>query len=60
MGHLFQPFSRGEVKPGKQGLGLGLYISSEIAVAHGGKLTVTSSSEETVFTLIMASDRPVN
>jgi signal transduction histidine kinase len=60
MERLFHPFSRGEVKPGKQGLGLGLYISSEIALAHGGKLTVTSSAEETVFTLIMASDRPVN
>ncbi|RYY52269.1 MAG: GAF domain-containing sensor histidine kinase, partial [Chitinophagaceae bacterium] len=36
MHRLFQPFSRGEGKGNKQGLGLGLYIASEIASAHGG------------------------
>jgi signal transduction histidine kinase len=50
MERLFQPFSRGEVKPGQQGLGLGLYISLEIAKAHGGRLSVMSTSEETRFT----------
>lgn len=50
---LFQPFSRGDVKPGQQGLGLGLYISSEIAHAHGGTLTVCSTDESTCFTLQM-------
>lgn len=29
--------------------GLGLYIASEIARAHGGTLTVTSSAAETTF-----------
>jgi signal transduction histidine kinase len=58
MERLFQPFSRGEVKPGKQGLGLGLYIASVIAIAHGGKLDVTSTADETVFTLWMPSVRP--
>jgi sigma-B regulation protein RsbU (phosphoserine phosphatase) len=48
---LFQPFFRQEVRPNQQGLGLGLYICSEIARAHGGAITVTSSSEETRFTL---------
>jgi len=52
---LFQPFSRGEIKPGQQGLGLGLYISSEIAKAHGGKLEVSSTDEETIFTLHIPS-----
>lgn len=48
---LFHPFSRGEVKPGQQGLGLGLYIAAEIARAHGGKLEVTSDQTATCFTL---------
>lgn len=47
---LFQPFFRGEVRSGQQGLGLGLYIASEIARAHGGTLDVTSTREETRFT----------
>jgi signal transduction histidine kinase len=53
MEHLFQPFSRGEVEPGQQGLGLGLYIASEIARAHGGTLNVKSTDNETCFTLRM-------
>jgi signal transduction histidine kinase len=53
MERLFQPFTRGEVRPNQQGLGLGLYIASEIARAHRGTLTVSSSSEETRFTLRM-------
>jgi signal transduction histidine kinase len=48
---LFQPFSRASARPGQQGLGLGLYIASEIARAHDGSLTVASSEEETRFTL---------
>jgi signal transduction histidine kinase len=47
--NLFKPFSRGEVKPEQGGLGLGLYISSEIARAHGGTLNVTSNDERTSF-----------
>ena len=50
---LFQPFERGAVRPSLQGLGLGLYISSEIARAHGGTLSVESGPEETVFTFRM-------
>lgn len=51
--HLFQPFARGRIRPGLKGLGLGLYISSEIASAHGGSLAVESSPEETRFSLRM-------
>jgi len=50
---IFHPFSRGEVKPGQQGLGLGLYIAAEIARAHGGMLDVISTVEETRFTFTM-------
>jgi phosphoserine phosphatase RsbU/P len=53
MARLFQPFARGDVRREQQGLGLGLYIASEIARAHGGKIDVTSSAEETCFTFSM-------
>lgn len=48
---LFQPFFRGNGRASNQGLGLGLYIASEIARAHGGQIAVASSKEETRFTL---------
>ncbi|MEO8018674.1 MAG: GAF domain-containing sensor histidine kinase [Pseudomonadota bacterium] len=51
MARLFSPYERGAVRPSQQGLGLGLYIASEIARAHDGTLTVTSTPEETRFTL---------
>jgi len=51
MDRLFQPFSRGEVEPNQKGLGLGLYIASEIANAHSGTLKVSSTPVKTYFTL---------
>lgn len=53
MGRLFQPFFRGNTGEKSQGLGLGLYIASEIAKAHGGKLSVASDDTETCFTFCM-------
>jgi signal transduction histidine kinase len=50
---LFLPFSRGSVRPSQQGLGLGLFIASEVAKAHGGTLDVQSSAEQTRFTFRM-------
>ncbi len=50
---LFQPFFRGEPGPRREGLGLGLHIASEIAKAHGGRLTVASNATETRFTFTM-------
>ena len=37
-------------------LGLGLYIASEIAKAHGGRIDVVSGSYETRFTFVMPID----
>jgi signal transduction histidine kinase len=53
MDRLFQPFYRVSDQDAPQGLGLGLYIASEIARAHGGNIDVTSSPEETRFTFRM-------
>ena len=46
---IFEPFSQGRENRG--GLGLGLFITKQIARAHGGDLFVTSSPERTSFTL---------
>jgi sigma-B regulation protein RsbU (phosphoserine phosphatase) len=58
MDRLFQPFTREDVRPSKQGLGLGLYISAEIARAHGGSLTVSSDDAETRFTFVIPATAP--
>ena len=50
---LFKPFVRASAKANLEGLGLGLYISSEIAKAHKGTLLVTSTPDETRFTFRM-------
>ncbi|WP_036602321.1 GAF domain-containing sensor histidine kinase [Olivibacter sitiensis] len=51
MEHLFKPFSQGERKKDKKGLGLGLYIASEIVRAHGGSIEAHSTDEQTCFTI---------
>lgn len=60
MERLFQPFYRGEVRASLNGLGLGLYIASQIAEAHGGRLSATSDEKQTMFTLVMPDRRPDN
>ncbi|WP_262506229.1 GAF domain-containing sensor histidine kinase [Salegentibacter mishustinae] len=50
---LFEPFYRIEGEEPKQGLGLGLYIASEIAKAHEGNINVKSTDKETVFSFVM-------
>ncbi len=50
---LFKPFFRAGHQSSQEGLGLGLYIVSEIARAHGGTIGVTSTPERTCFTLRM-------
>lgn len=53
---LFEPFARGSAGTSTQGLGLGLYISAEIARAHGGTLDAVCDVGRTTFTFKM----PVN
>jgi signal transduction histidine kinase len=49
---LFEPFSRGHSDRSPLGLGLGLYIVRQVAIAHGGTVDVASKAETgTVFTL---------
>ncbi|WP_308737929.1 GAF domain-containing sensor histidine kinase [Rhizobium sp. TH2] len=50
---LFEPFSQSADNAPQVGLGLGLYIASEIAKAHGGQLNAHSTPEKTRFTLTM-------
>lgn len=57
-GQLFQPFFRGAARPSRNGLGLGLFIASEIAKAHGGTLEVSSAADETRFTFTMPRAAP--
>jgi signal transduction histidine kinase len=54
---LFLPFFRASPQTTQGGLGLGLYIASMIAKAHGGTLSVVSSAPETRFTFRMPLDR---
>ena len=54
---LFLPFFRGDVRPSRNGLGLGLFIASEIAKAHDGTIEVSSSDEETCFMFTMPRQR---
>ena len=49
--HLFQPYSRPNASTPQAGLGLGLYIASQIAQSHGGHLHVASTAQSgTLFT----------
>ncbi|WP_034920877.1 PAS domain-containing sensor histidine kinase [Erythrobacter sp. SD-21] len=50
---LFQPFFRAETRPSRNGLGLGLFIVSEVAKAHDGTIDVSSTDRETRFTFRM-------
>ncbi|WP_298968733.1 PAS domain-containing sensor histidine kinase [uncultured Roseobacter sp.] len=50
---LFEPFTRAEVMKSQNGLGLGLFIAQQIALGHGGTLTVRSDEAETEFRLTL-------
>ncbi|MFP2902163.1 response regulator [Corallococcus sp. 4LFB] len=56
---LFDPFHRARTGAhAPSGLGLGLFISHQIARGHRGGLTVTSDAERTVFTLTLPRGGP--
>ena len=54
---LFQPYFRASGRQDQGGLGLGLYIASEIARAHGGTLSVDSARGETRFVFSLPANR---
>jgi len=56
--HLFQPFNHVGTEAVQAGLGLGLYIASEIARSHAGLLSVSSTAAATVFTLKVPAGPP--
>ena len=53
LAYIFEPFCRGSdgAPANSGGLGMGLYIASEIAKAHHGAIDVTSENRQTVFTV---------
>lgn len=59
MSHIFDPLKRGVSREDSHengGLGLGLYIVSEIAKAHGGEIEAHSRGGETTFVLRLPRD----
>lgn len=56
---LFQPYSRPATDTPQAGLGLGLYIASQIALSHNGRLSVLSDElQGTTFTFTMPLSLP--
>ncbi len=54
LSHLFEPFYQGDVgRRIKQGMGLGLSIARQLALAHGGSLTLQNHSEGGTLATVM-------
>ncbi len=53
--NLFKPFYKGNHKTQSAGLGLGLFIAQEIAIAHGGLIKVSAVDHDICFTFILNS-----
>ncbi|NHZ61586.1 GAF domain-containing sensor histidine kinase [Massilia genomosp. 1] len=59
IGQLFKPFWRASSQVASEGLGLGLFIASEIARSHGATLDVVSDDGATRFTFGMRAGASV-
>jgi signal transduction histidine kinase len=58
---IFDPYRRGARTQKSQGLGVGLFICQQIALAHGGTLTATSSEADgTLFVLCLPRPSPAD
>jgi signal transduction histidine kinase len=56
LSEILRPLQRGALEAelaANDGLGLGLFIASEVAKGHGGRIEVASSGTETVFTAVL-------
>jgi signal transduction histidine kinase len=51
--HIFDRFYRAENSRSSEGFGLGLAISQKILTMHGGRITFTSTDDETVFDIFL-------
>jgi signal transduction histidine kinase len=56
--HIFEPLQRGAHARNDAGLGLGLYIVTQIAKAHGGVTEACSNDTETVFRVTLPRTAP--
>jgi len=57
---IFEPYERGTKAGEPKGLGLGLYISRQLAVSHGGQLTAQSTpGQGATFSLTLPCTEPV-
>ena len=55
-GRLFEPFFT--TKPPGKGTGLGLHISHNVVVRHGGRVEVESDPERTCFMVVLPRVAP--
>lgn len=50
---IFRRFYRGENSTGKEGIGLGLYITREIALRQGGYVAVKATEKGNIFSIYL-------
>lgn len=59
--NLFEPFRGSENRRSNaDGLGLGLYISKQLALAHGGDITVSTSDSSVTFSVVLPRNAETN